>query len=902
MSDVSDRLNAALEGRYRVERQLGEGGMATVYLADDLRHERKVALKVLKPELAAVVGAERFLAEIKTTANLQHPHILPLFDSGEADGFLFYVMPCVEGESLRDRLNRDHQLPVVEAVRIASDVAEALAYAHGHGVIHRDIKPANILIHSGRPVISDFGIALAVGAAGGGRLTETGLSLGTPHYMSPEQATGDQSVGPATDIYALGCVLYEMLVGEPPYTGSTPQAVLGKIITGEFDPVTKHRKTVPANVEATIRRALEKVPADRFSNVAEFAAALADPGFKHGERAVGGVTVGVGRWKQLTMVFAALFILVSAITGWSLLRPSSIGSLPQRLSINVPADRPVALNCSACRFLAISPNGMDVVYVARDPENPAPNSRRLELRSLIDRSVRYLPGTEAARQPFFSPDGRWVGFFAGPGEVKKLSLDGGTPLTLASGATAINAFGTWTDADEIIFAGNTTEGLRRVSAEGGSSEQVTTVESGRGEVGHWYPEYVSGTRTVLFTVRGRAETDRHIEAVNLDTGERQVVVENGDHARYLASGHLLYQRAVDQALVVAPFEVGRLALTGPAVPVADEVRTDPGGRVRQLAVSKTGTLAYVPLLNDATTLGIVDRDGTFEALAVAEQLLDDPRVSPDGRYVGFNARIGGGSQVFLHDVIRGTTDRHTQNGSNQGVAWHPNGRELTITSTRQSGSGIYITDLSGTEQLLVPRGAAQIQRNASWSPDGAVLAYTVQNGTQHDIWVITRDDQSSAEPLIDGPTSEHSPRFSPDGRWLAYISDEPGQREVYLRRYPNGERLRVSTEGGNGSVWSPDGRELFFDGPHEGERRMMSVSVTPDGETLQLGTPTPLFDMAVQGASESFVYRGGNNGGIGYDVFPDGRRFVIVRRSVTPALEIVLVQNFFEELKRLVPN
>ncbi len=231
-ADSTTRLNAALEGRYRIGHELGKGGMATVYLADDLKHERKVALKVLKPELAAVVGADRFLAEIKTTANLQHPHILPLFDSGEADGLLFYVMPYVGGESLRDRLDREHQLPVDDAVRISTHLAEALDYAHRQGVIHRDIKPANVLLQDGKPVISDFGIALAVDAAGGGRLTETGLSLGTPHYMSPEQATGDTQVGPATDTYALGCVLYEMLVGEPPHTGSTPQAILGKIITG----------------------------------------------------------------------------------------------------------------------------------------------------------------------------------------------------------------------------------------------------------------------------------------------------------------------------------------------------------------------------------------------------------------------------------------------------------------------------------------------------------------------------------------------------------------------------------------------------------------------------------------------------------------------------------------------
>jgi serine/threonine-protein kinase len=270
MPDSVTRLNAALSGRYRIERVLGEGGMATVYLADDLRHDRKVALKVLKPELAAVVGADRFLAEIKTTANLHHPHILPLHDSGEADGFLYFVTPYVEGESLRERLDREHQLPVPEAVRIACEIADALHYAHGHGVIHRDIKPANVLLQAGRPVIADFGIALALREGGGDRLTETGLSLGTPSYMSPEQATGDQAVGPATDTYAMGCVLYEMLVGEPPYTGSTAQAILGKIITSAPASVADQRKSVPTNVDAAIARALEKLPADRFRSAAGF--------------------------------------------------------------------------------------------------------------------------------------------------------------------------------------------------------------------------------------------------------------------------------------------------------------------------------------------------------------------------------------------------------------------------------------------------------------------------------------------------------------------------------------------------------------------------------------------------------------------------------------------------------
>ena len=279
MSDTITRLNAALEGRYRVERQLGEGGMATVYLADDLKHERQVALKVLKPELAAVVGADRFLAEIKTTANLQHPHILPLFDSGEADGFLFYVMPFIEGETLRDKLNRESQFGVDEALRIASEVADALDYAHRHGVIHRDIKPENILIQNGRPMVADFGIALAVSAAAGGRMTETGLSLGTPHYMSPEQATAEKEITGRSDVYSLASVCYEMLAGQPPHLGGSAQQIIMKIIAEPVEPVTRYRKNVPPHVAGALAQALEKLPADRFATAKEFADALGNRTF-----------------------------------------------------------------------------------------------------------------------------------------------------------------------------------------------------------------------------------------------------------------------------------------------------------------------------------------------------------------------------------------------------------------------------------------------------------------------------------------------------------------------------------------------------------------------------------------------------------------------------------------------
>ena len=272
--NLAVEIRSALADRYRIERELGQGGMATVYLAQDLKHDRKVAVKVLKPELAAVLGAERFVVEIKTTAALQHPHILPLFDSGEVGGFLYYVMPFIDGETLRARLDRETQLGVDEAVRIAREVADALDYAHRHGVIHRDIKPENILLHDGRPVVADFGIALAVSAAAGGRMTETGLSLGTPHYMSPEQATAEKDLSARSDVYSLASVLYETLAGQPPHLGGSAQQIIMKIIAEPVEPVTRYRKAVPPNVAAAVAKALEKLPADRFETAKGFADAL----------------------------------------------------------------------------------------------------------------------------------------------------------------------------------------------------------------------------------------------------------------------------------------------------------------------------------------------------------------------------------------------------------------------------------------------------------------------------------------------------------------------------------------------------------------------------------------------------------------------------------------------------
>ena len=516
-SDPVTRLNAALEGRYAIERELGEGGMATVYLAKDLKHNRNVALKVLKPELAAVVGAERFLAEIQTTANLQHPHILPLFDSGEADGFLFYVMPYVEGETLRDRIDREKQLPVDEAVALASKVAGALQHAHEHGVIHRDIKPGNILIQGGEPVVSDFGIALAVGAAGSNRLTETGLSLGTPFYMSPEQATGDQAVGASTDTYALGSVLYEMLTGDPPYMGSTAQAVLGQIISGKPVSATEHRPSVPANVDAALRKALEKLPADRFASAQDFVRALGDEHFRYGELVAGvaGDFVPSIR-KRLTIAFAALAALFAVAFGLLLLSPSPSPPRPvTRVSVLIPEDQsfdPLRGNFD------LSGDGSLMVYRGvGDEGQPQLWARRWDALNATP-----IRDTDNAQGPAISPDGQEVAFMVGGsvGEsvIRIVPLQGGVSRTLTEQAYTIgSARPRWSPDSAWIFFTDASGGLSRLPSGGGTPEIVTEVDTAAGDGTHWFLDVLPGGSAV-YTVSGPGNVPR-IQAVDVNTGE-----------------------------------------------------------------------------------------------------------------------------------------------------------------------------------------------------------------------------------------------------------------------------------------------------------------------------------------------------------------------------------------------
>ena len=437
MSGNTERLNTALDGRYKIEKQLGQGGMATVYLAHDLKHDRKVAVKVLKPELAAVLGAERFVVEIKTTAALQHPHILPLFDSGTADGFLYYVMPYIEGETLRDKLKRESQFSVDEAVQITTQVADALDYAHRHGVIHRDIKPENILLHDGRPMVADFGIALAVSAAAGGRMTETGLSLGTPHYMSPEQATAEKDITARSDIYSIASVLYEMLAGVPPHMGGSAQQIIMRIITDNARPVTELRRSVPPHVASALAKALEKLPADRFASAKAFGDALGSPGFVYtGQTRSQGYAPPMaargsfGRRSVLVAAAALGLITAGLAAGVALGRRGRGEPRVVRYPFTLPpAFQLISSSVDDAPF-AISPDGKVIVAVVSDSTG---TTARLYVRSVDQLVGVILSGTEGASAPFFSADGKWIGYHTRPDlRIKKVPITGGATTTLVA--------------------------------------------------------------------------------------------------------------------------------------------------------------------------------------------------------------------------------------------------------------------------------------------------------------------------------------------------------------------------------------------------------------------------------------------------------------------------------------
>ena len=754
--------------------------MATVFLAEDLKHDRKVALKLLKPELAAVIGAERFVVEIKTTAQLQHPHILPLFDSGTVDGFLFYVMPFIDGETLRAKLDRERQLGIDEALKIATEVADALDYAHRHGVIHRDIKPENILLHDGRPMVADFGIALALSAAAGGRMTETGMSLGTPHYMSPEQATAERELSGRSDIYSLASVLYEMLAGDPPHTGATAQQIIMKIIAEPARPVTELRRSVPSHVADAIAKALEKLPADRFATAAEFAQALTratgeTPQVSHAGLRAGGGTVALPaarRRRWTTWALGVATVVLGAFAVRAALQLRALADRPTRWEVLALGD---SLTPDAqAPVLAVAPDGRS--FVTSD----ARQDGLLWLKRDDALEPVPIPGTARASNPTFSPDGEWLAFNTDL-KLQKVRLASGGLVTIADSAATGSGGSAWLDDGTIVFVQQGGARLLRVPAAGGAAQEVLSSRDLQGS-GLYFPTPLPGARGVLFVTCTSGCATISLRVLDLRTGKQHLLLGETGQGWYLPTGQIVYVRR-DGTLLAAPFDLETLELRGAGVPVLSQVLTTRG--FAQFAVSPSGTIVYaegVGPANEATYVRVdrsgqmtpIDPDwkGIFLSLALA----------PDGRRLAVGVGGGTGSlNVYTKELDRGAFTRLSFSGQDRRPTWSPDGKMVAFIRDT-GGTSVVVgryADGSRPDTLLF-RYERQLQ-SVEWSPDGTWLVARTDNSAAGAGDLVGRRLQGDTTPvvLVASPFTELHPAVSRDGRWLAYTSNESGRNEIW---------------------------------------------------------------------------------------------------------------------------
>jgi serine/threonine protein kinase len=864
-------LAEALRDRYALERELGAGGMATVYLARDLKHHRQVALKVLRPELAAVIGVKRFLQEIETTANLQHPHILPLHDSGEVGGTAYYVMPYVEGESLRDRLRRDKQLPIDVAVRIAVEVASALDYAHRKGVIHRDIKPENILLHEGQALVADFGIALALTAAGGTRMTETGLSLGTPHYMSPEQAMGEREITGRSDVYALGCVLYEMLAGDPPFTGSTAQAIVAQVVTETPRPLMPRRHTIPPHLEAAVLRALEKLPADRFATPAEFARALATA-----PAPVPPVPAPFALRSRRPAIFgiAALgMILLVAGLAWYLTRPRG-GARPLVASLLPPPGCDFDF-VGTSNLVQLSPDGSRLAFVAVCGED-----RSIWVRAMDTGENRQLGGTAGASYPFWSADGRSLGFFSAE-RLKRIEVDGGAIRDLAPAPDGRG--GSWSAEGIILYAPDVFGEVYRIPAEGGTPAPATRLPEAAGQdVTQRLPYILPDGSHFLFTEATSTGTATRLMSGTLGTLESRQVLDRSSNVTY-ADGFLFY--VLDGVLLAHRFDPGEARFNGSALAVASGLETWAHRALGNYSYG-AGRLVYREAILPEARIEWFDPGSGARTTVLERGAYWTMRLSPDGRLLVVARPDGRTSRehAWLYELAEGSWNRLTRTPEVQyNFAWMPDGRHVVLQP--ENGDSAQFVSVDGAEVETVPRFPTETPI-MDWAPGGSfALGHRQARETGFDLvrWSGVRDSLPN-ETIHATPADERTPRISPDGRYVAYFSNQSGRDEVYLARLPRGTGERqISLDGapaGRGTLaWSRTRPVLYFLGPG-GVLQAAPVVTAPE---LRIGKPS-----AVPGAPSNIS---------GLEAAPDGRLLLLYNDRLTGA-PLTLVENPLSRLPR----
>ena len=879
--------NGSRLGPYEVISAIGAGGMGEVYRARDSKLGRDVALKVLPQGFARDADRmARFQREAKVLASLNHPNIATIYGLEDSGGTHALVMELVEGPTLADRI-RSGPIPIDEALKIAKQICDALEYAHERGIVHRDLKPANVKVTNDDAVkVLDFGLAKAIeGDASSmditnsptiSRLaTQAGILLGTAAYMSPEQAKA-KPVDRRADIWAFGCVLYEMLTGKRIFRGESVTETLASVIKSEPD-WSQLPEATPMRVRVLLQRCLQKDPKQRLRDIGDARISLEEvlSGAPEGAAAL---AAAVPAWRRtLPWAGGLLAVVITAAAVWTLKPSPAPPARPVTRTVILlpPGQRLAGLSDPA---LALSPDGSELAYVATTQDGAV---RQIHLRAMESGEARPVSGTEGAVGPFFSPDGQWLGFFE-HGRLRKIPITGGVAQTLADAPVPAGA--SWSSRGMIAFTPVYNIGpVQEVSEAGGTPKPWTHVA--QGESVHEWPEFLPGSKAVVF----QAGSDVAMQLEGASERRNLIQGQEGTMPRYVSSGHLIYAQA--GTLMAVPFDLQRLEVRGAAVSVVQNVLRGPTPGAVQYSVSNTGSLVYVSGSSQGSNSRLVwvSRSGAEQPLAAPTKNYAFPRLSPDGRRVA----VGSGGQLWLYDSARDTLTRFTFEGnSNLYPTWTPDGKRIAFTSDKEGPGNIYWQMADGSGGLERLTTSQNLQAPVSWSPNGERLAFIeLSPTTAADIWVLRLSDRK-AQAFLQTPAYEGAPQFSPDGRWMAYASDASGRREIYVQPYPGpGGKWQISTDGGNEPVWDRSGRELFY----RNADKMMAVDITTQ-PSFSAGKPKMLFEGRYVPNTATIP---------NYDVSRDGQRFLMLKgaeQEQAAPTQINVVLNWTEELKRLVPN
>ena len=895
-------------GPYEIIAPLGAGGMGEVYRARDTRLDRTVAIKVLPQHLAHTSEArQRFEREARAVSALNHPHICTLHDVGSQDGTDYLIMEYLEGETLSARLEKG-PLPLDMVLRYGVEIADALDKAHRLGIIHRDLKPGNIMLTKLGAKLLDFGLAkAAVPLAAGATLTaeatrttpvtQQGTIVGTFQYMSPEQIEGKELDG-RSDIFSLGAVLYEMVTGQRAFQGKSQLSVASAILEKEPAPISTSQPLTPPALDRAIRRCLAKDPEDRWQTARDLLLELKWIAEAGSQAEVPAPLISHRKKRErLAWAAATTFALIAMAFAIGFVMRTPQPPQPIRLTAEIGADASLVTNFGPAAIL--SPDGTHLAFVAAGPDQ----KRRIYVRSLNQLQATALSGTENTRNPFFSPDGQWLGFFA-DGKLKKISVQGGAPATLCDAPD--DRGGSWGEDGAIVFTPSFGAPLSKVSSAGGTPQLLTALDRKVGELTHRWPQVLPGGKAVLFTsstFTGFYE-DADIVLYSTASGQRKTVHRGGFHARYVPTGHLVYMH--EGTLFAVPFDLNHLEVTDQPVPILDRVATNPGTGGAQFSFSETGNLVYVAGGSVIQNVSIywMDRQGKFTPLRETPGGYFAPAFSPDGRRLAMNIRDGKRTDTWVYEWERDTLTRLTFGGEFTGSSvWTPDGQRITYTFLEKDGaSNVYWKRADGAGDALPLTESKNQKYPNSWRPDGKVLAYTQLNpDSSWDILTLAIEgDEKSGwkpgepKPFLNSPFNEVDAAFSPDGRWLAYGSDESGNSEVYVRPFPGpGGKWQISTGGGLLPRWSRSSKEFFY---RTTDSKIMVAAYTTTGDSFHADKPQLW-------SPGQFTGRGPYSN---FDVHPDGKRFAVLKApastgETSPVNKVSFILDFFDELRRKVP-